>query len=305
MNTQDEQDPFQQLLRVLDLTPDGDDRFSAGSMELGWKRIYGGQVIAQALIAATRTVSSDRPVHSLHAYFLRPGDPEVPIILEVDRLRDGGSFSARHVRASQNGRAILTMSASFKTHEEGLTHYEPMEDVPAPEDLPSIPDLMDGQLSFLPDSVKQYWLKRRPLELRPIELAHYTGRDALPARQVLWLRAVLEGDHGKRQHGPNLNEPGIVAAIIAYLSDMTVLDTSLFPHGRSMFDPDLQIASIDHAMWFHRNPTIDDLRDWLLYQQISPAAARGCGLGQGGIYNRHGVRLASTAQEGLIRVRPS
>ncbi|MEO0497885.1 MAG: acyl-CoA thioesterase II [Pseudomonadota bacterium] len=300
MTTHTPQEPFQQLLNVLDLTPDGEDRFTAGSMNLGWQRIYGGQVIAQALMAATRTVAPDRQVHSLHAYFLRPGNPEVPIALEVDRLRDGGSFSARHVRASQDGRAILTMSASFKVHEQGLTHAEPMVAAPTPEELPSIPELMEGELSFLPDTMKQYWLKRRPLELRPIKLDHYISREPLDAQQHLWLRAVMEV-----VDGDTVAEPGLAAAIIAYLSDMTVLDTSLFPHGRSMFDRDLQIASIDHAMWFHRATTMDDLRDWLFYQQISPAAARGCGLGQGGIYRRNGERLASVAQEGLIRVRSS
>ncbi|MEO0636266.1 MAG: acyl-CoA thioesterase II [Pseudomonadota bacterium] len=298
------QPPFAQLLDVLDLRPAGDGRYEAGSMNLGWKRIYGGQVIAQALVAATRTVPEDRAVHSLHAYFLRPGDPEVPVTFEVDRLRDGGSFTARHARASQNGRAILTLSASFKTTEAGLSHHEPMVEAPAPEDLPSIPELMAEQLSFLPEHIKQYWLKRRPLELRPIGLDHYVSREPLPPTQNIWLRAVMDGLSG-HQTDEQKAEPGLAAAIIAYLSDMTLLDTSLFPHGRSIFNNDLQVASIDHAMWFHTSPTMEHLKDWLFYQQSSPASDRGTGLAMGGIYNREGRRLVSVAQEGLIRVRTS
>lgn len=305
------EEPFHQLLQVLDLTPDGDDAFTGKSMKLGWKRIYGGQVIAQALMAATRTVPGERPVHSLHAYFLRPGDPAQPIHFQVDRLRDGGSFSARHVRASQNGRAILTLSASFKSTEQGLTHTDPMQAAPTPEELPSIPELLEGQLSFLPEAIKQYWLKRRPLELRPIELRHYKTRDPLPPLQDIWVRVTLQEclvgarDTNLDTNLPEqaLSEPGLCAAILAYLSDMTLLDTSLFAHGRSIFDADLQVASIDHAMWFHVPAARNHLRDWLFYQQASPASGRGCGLAQGGIYTRDGLRLASVAQEGLIRLR--
>lgn len=291
--------PINELFDVLDLAPaEGDDVFTGNSMNLGWKRIYGGQVIAQALLAAHRSVPDDRFVHSLHCYFLRPGNPDEPITFEVDRLRDGSSFSTRHVRAVQNGKAILTLSASFKVDEQGLEHHAPMPGVPKPEELPDIPALLDGPLSFLPGPFKAYWLKRRPMELRPIDIAHYNSNDPLPPVQTLWLRAVMTESHIE-QH-----ESAVLAAVVlAYMSDMTLLDTSLFAHGRSMFDPQIQIASIDHAIWFHRKPSLADLANWVLYEQTSPASARACGVARGNIFTRDGVLLATTAQEGLIRLR--
>jgi acyl-CoA thioesterase-2 len=293
----DENEPIAALLKVLDLDDTGDDTFTGHSMNLGWQRIYGGQVIAQALIAGHRTVDENRFIHSLHCYFLRPGDPSEPITFEVDRLRDGGSFSARHVRAVQKGRAILTLSASFKIEEDGLTHQAKMPKVKPVEELPDIPALMSGKLSYLPEQIKSYWLKRRPMELRPISLDHYTTTNELPPEQTIWIRAVM-GSNFAAQHESRVT----AAAVLAYMSDMTLLDTSLFAHGKSIFDPQIQIASIDHAMWFHRAPDLQTLADWLLYDQHSPATARGCGSARGNLFARNGDLLATTAQEGLIRL---
>ncbi|MTI44018.1 acyl-CoA thioesterase-2 [Roseibium hamelinense] len=277
------------LLQILDLEPLEHNLFRGRSPQVGWQRVFGGQVIGQALVAASRTVVEDRSVHSLHGYFMRPGDPSVPIIYEVDRIRDGGSFTTRRVVAIQHGKAIFSMSASFQVAEEGLEHQIEMPDVPMPEALPSEQDLKEKFLSVAPENVRKYWERERPIELRPVDLTHYFSHKKLPPRQYVWVRAT----------GKLPDEPRIHQCVLAYASDMTLLDTSLFPHGKSVFSKSIQAASLDHAMWFHRPFRADD---WLLYATDSVSTSGSRGMNRGLIYTREGQLIASTAQEGLIRL---
>ncbi|WP_349363072.1 MAG: acyl-CoA thioesterase II [Roseitalea porphyridii] len=282
---------MQKVLSILDLEAVGDNHFQGRSPQSGWQRVFGGQVIGQALVAAQRTVPSDRHVHSLHCYFVRPGDPAVPIDYTVDRIRDGGSFATRRVLAEQDGKAIFAMSASFQVDEPGLDHHMPMPpEVPQPEALMGEKQLIDTFIDQVPENIRRYWMRERPIELRPVSLTHYISREKLPPVQHVWVRA----------NGPVPDDRAVQAAVLAYLSDMTLLDTSLFAHGRAIFDADLQVASLDHAMWFHRPDRLDD---WLLYAQDSPNASGGRGFTRGGLYTREGVLVASVAQEGLIRLR--
>lgn len=276
------------LLATLDLEPLEVNLFRGRSPAVGWQRVFGGLVIGQALVAAARTVA-DRPVHSLHAYFLRPGDPSVPIVYQVDRIRDGRSFTTRRVVAVQHGEPIFSMSASFHAAEaEALDHQIAIPAVPAPEALPGEAELKRSLTAGAPDNVRRYWERARPIELRPVDLRHYLSREKLAPEQRVWVRAT----------GPLPDDPVVHAAVLAYASDMTLLDTALFAHGRSVFDKDLQLASLDHAMWFHRPVRFDD---WMLYAQDSPAAGGGRGFNRGAIYDRAGRLVVSTAQEGLIR----
>ena len=280
------------LLDILDLEPLEHNLFRGRSPQVGWQRVFGGQVIGQALVAASRTVEEGRFVHSLHGYFMRPGDPSVPIIYEVDRIREGRSFTTRRVVAIQHGHAIFSMSASFQLPEEGLEHQAEMPDVPDPDELMSEDQLKQMVIaSAAPDSVKAYWQRERPIEMRPVSLKHYVSREPLDPVQHVWFRAT----------GPVPDQRAIQKCVLAYASDMTLLDTSLFAHGRSIFDRDLQVASLDHAMWFHRPVQVDQ---WLLYAQDSPNASGSRGFNRGSIFSRDGRLVASTAQEGLIRLRP-
>ena len=277
------------LLSILDLEPLEHNLFRGSSPQVGWQRVFGGQVIGQALVAAARTVEG-RIAHSLHGYFLRPGDPAVPILYEVDRIRDGRSFTTRRVAAIQHGRPIFSMEVSFQLAEAGLDHQIAMPAVPPPEELPSESDISSLYLEGAPESVRRYWERERPIELRPVDLRHYLGREALEPSQYVWVRAT----------GRLPDDPEIHRCVLAYASDMTLLDTALFPHGRMVFDPDLQAASLDHAMWFHRPFRADD---WLLYAEDSPSASGGRGFNRGSLFSRDGQLVASVAQEGLIRVR--
>ncbi|WP_425089275.1 acyl-CoA thioesterase II [Stappia sp.] len=278
------------LLSILDLEPLEHNLFRGMSPQVGWQRVFGGQVIGQSLVAASRTVPEERGVHSLHAYFLRPGDPAVPIIYEVDRIRDGGSFTTRRVVAIQHGHAIFSMSASFQKHEEGLEHQMTMPEVTAPEELPSEAELKEKFLAHAPEPVRRYWERDRPIELRPVDLTHYFSRKKLTPAQNVWVRASASLP----------DDPRIHSCVLAYASDMTLLDTALFAHGTSVFDPKLQVASLDHAMWFHRPFRADE---WLLYSEDSPSASGGRGFTRGALYDRAGHLVASVAQEGLIRMR--
>lgn len=277
------------LLETLELEPLERNLFRGRSPLTGWQRVYGGQVIGQALVAAWNTVT-DRHVHSLHGYFLRPGDPKVPIIYEVDRIRDGRSFTTRRVVAIQHGEAIFSMAASFQVDEDGLDHQFEMPDVPPPEDLPSERQLMEAYLDKAPENVRRYWQRERPIEIRPVELRHYVSAEELDPVQHVWIRATHALPDDPLLHG----------CVLAYASDMTLLDTSLFAHGKKVFDPDLLVASLDHAMWFHRPARADD---WLLYSQDSPNTSGARGLTRGSIFTRDGRLVASAAQEGLIRPR--
>lgn len=282
---------MQGLISILDLETLERNLFRGRSPQTGWQRVFGGQVIAQALVAANRTVDADRHVHSLHCYFMRPGDPAVPIIYEVDRIRDGKSFTTRRVVAIQHGQAIFSLSASFQIDEPGLEHQIEMpQDLPRPETLTSAKELIESFIDSVPESVRAYWERERPIEFKPVSLAHYTSREKLPPKQHIWIRTT----------GPVPDNRPLQAAVLAYLSDMTLLDTSLFAHGRAVFDEDLQVASLDHAMWFHRPNALDD---WLLYTQDSPNTSGGRGFTRGSIYASDGTLVASMAQEGLIRLR--
>ncbi|MFB9949767.1 acyl-CoA thioesterase II [Rhizobium puerariae] len=277
-----------QLIATLDLEKLEENLYRGLSPEVGWQRVFGGQVIAQALMAAQRTVQADRFVHSLHAYFMRPGDPAVPILYQVERIRDGSSFTTRRVVAVQHGKAIFSMSASFQVEEEGYEHQIDMPSVTQPEDLMGEKEFKALFLEHAPESVRRYWDRERPIEVRPTSLLHYLTRDKLEPRQDIWVRTV----------GAVPADRHYQAAVLAWLSDMTLLDASLYPHGISIFDPALQAASLDHAMWFHRPFPFDD---WLLYTQDSPSASGARGMTRGSIYSRSGTLIASVAQEGLIR----
>lgn len=279
---------IEQLIRTLDIEPIEVNLFRGSSPQVGWQRVFGGQVIAQALVAAQRTVESDRHVHSLHAYFMRPGDPSVPIIYQVERLRDGGSFSTRHVLAIQHGKAIFTLSASFQLDEPGFDHQIPMPTVPAPEELPGEEEIKERFLAQAPVALRRYWQSDRAIEIRPQSFKHYISDDKLEPQQNVWVRAK----------GPVPDDRLTQAAVLAYLSDMTLLDASLYAHGTSIFDQSIQVASLDHAMWFHRPFKLDD---WILYAQDSPSASGARGMTRGSLFTRSGELIASVAQEGLIR----
>jgi acyl-CoA thioesterase II len=280
--------PMDGLVATLDLEKLEENLFRGLSPQIGWQRVFGGQVIAQALAAAQRTVEPDRFVHSLHAYFMRPGDPAIPIIYEVDRIRDGKSFTTRRVVAIQHGQAIFSLSASFQLDEDGFEHQMPMPDVPTPEELKVEGGILERYLENAAEPIRSYWLRPRPIEFCPAFPDDYFSRKRLEPVQCVWVRTT----------GPVPDDRRLRSAILAYLSDMTLLDTSLYAHGTSVFDNNLQVASLDHAMWFHRDFQLDD---WLLYVQDSPSAFGARGMTRGNLYSRSGVLIASMAQEGLIR----
>ena len=275
------------LLEILDLEVLEHNLFRGISPQVGWQRVYGGLVVGQALMAASRTVE-ERQVHSMHGYFLRPGDPAAPIVYEVDRIRDGRSFTTRRVVALQHGRAIFSMAASYQIAEPGFEHQFEMPEVPTPESLPSESELKAMFIDKVPENVRRYWERERPIELRFVDLSRYIERTARPPVQNVWFRAT----------GPLPDDPRVHQCVLGYASDMTLLDTSLLAHGRSIFDKDLMLASLDHAIWFHRPFSADD---WLLYAQDSPNTSGARGFNRGSIYSRDGTLVASVAQEGLIR----
>jgi len=283
---------IENLLSILDLERLEVNLFRGRSPRVGWQRVFGGQVIGQALVAAIRTVEEDRPAHSLHGYFIRPGDPEAPIIYQVDRYRDGRSFTTRHVVAIQHGRPIFTMTASFHRREEGaFAHQMPMPPAPDPEDLPDERMLLERFAERMPENMRHYFSRERPIELRFCEPDRLM--DPQPGddwQQNVWFRAT--------QKLPD--DPALHQCVLAYASDMTLLDTSLVPHGRNIFDRSLMVASLDHALWLHRPFRADE---WLLYAQDSPFMDGGRGFNRGLIYTRDGRLVASVAQEGLIRIR--
>ncbi|MBY3219771.1 MULTISPECIES: acyl-CoA thioesterase II [Rhizobium] len=276
------------LLSTLDLEPIEVDIFRGRSPKVGWQRVFGGQVIGQALMAAQRTIDSERFVHSLHAYFMRPGDPSVPIIYQAERIRDGSSFNTRRVVAIQHGKAIFALSASFQVEEPGFEHQIAMPEVEMPEALLGEQQIKEQYLAHAPEAIRKYWQRERPIEIRPVSLTHYFSDRKLDPKQDVWVRAT----------GPVPDDRLYQAAVLAYLSDMTLLDTSLYAHGTSIFDQSLQVASLDHSMWFHKPCKLDD---WLLYTQDSPSASGARGLTRGSLFTRSGSLIASVAQEGLIR----
>jgi acyl-CoA thioesterase-2 len=266
--------------------------FRGRSPQVGWQRVFGGQVIGQALVAACRTVDgiAERPPHSLHAYFLLAGDPKVPIIYEVDRIRDGRSFTTRRVLAIQHGQAIFTMSVSFHTAESGLNHQAEMPEVPGPELLPSDTEIRQRVLPMMPEPIRRYFERERPIELRPVEFERYLGKKFPGGRFNVWIRTT----------GPLPDTAAIHQCVLAYASDLMLLDSALIPHGRTVFEKTIMAASLDHALWFHRPFKADE---WLLYAQDSPNAGGARGFARGLIFTRDGTLVASVAQEGLLRER--
>jgi acyl-CoA thioesterase-2 len=267
--------------------------FRGSSRDLGGKSVFGGQVAGQALMAATRTVEPERRAHSLHGYFLRPGDMDSAIVYEVDNIRDGRSFATRRVQAIQHGRPIFSMLASFHIAEIGYTHQMTMPDVPGPEGLASHDELRRewvGALHRVPESLRESVGREVAIDLRPVTPWNMLAPDKREAIQYQWFKtkAGLPDD------------PGLHRAVLTYASDFNLLATWLFPHGVSYFTPGLQMASIDHALWIHRDLRVDD---WLLYAMDSPGAQDARGLSRGLIFNLSGELVASVAQEGLIRQR--
>lgn len=280
------------LLATLDLEPLEDNLFRGARGHEGWQRVFGGQVLGQALMAAARTVDVGRTVHSLHGYFLLAGDPSRPIVYDVERIRDGGSFTTRRVKAIQHGRPIFSMSSSFHKSEPGFDHQTSMPEVPPPEELPNPKDIIAQLIDALPQSMRSYWSRERPIDMRVVDVSRYLTRDKKTPLQHIWIRA----------NGTLPDDPAVHQAVLAYASDFTLLDTALIAHGKLLFDADVQLASLDHALWYHRPFRADE---WLLYVQDSPSAFGARGFCRGSIFARNGTLIASVVQEGLMRQRSS
>ena len=279
------------LINLLSLETLEDNLFRGQSRDLGGKSVFGGQVISQALVAAARTVENRLP-HSLHAYFLRPGDMERAIVYEVDRVRDGRSFAARRAQAIQHGRPILSMIASFQAEDEGLEHQTPMPDVPAPEQLRDQFDLRKEWLEQtgkdVPPRYQKAFLRSLPIEFRHVNPWNVLDPDVREPKQFIWFKAA----------GNLPDEQLIHRAVLAYASDFNLLSTALLPHGKSWFSKEMAVASIDHAMWFHRDVKADD---WMLYAMDSPTSQGARGFSLGMIFSRGGELIASVTQENLMR----
>jgi acyl-CoA thioesterase II len=278
------------LLKLLRLERIEDNIFRGESRDLGGDQVFGGQVLGQALSAAHHTVDvGDRIAHSLHAYFLRRGDVRAPIVYEVDRARDGGSFSVRRVVAIQHGRPILNLAASFHKREEGLSHQAEMPEVDGPDGLRDVTQVAPEILERLPDKLRRYLSAKRPFEFRPVRPMDFRQPSRLPPVKHLWIKAVdrLPDDLSLHQN------------LLAYVSDYELLGAAILPHGLTFGQGNLQMASLDHALWFHREFRVDD---WLLYACDSPDASGARGFARGRFFTREGTLIASAAQEGLIRV---
>jgi acyl-CoA thioesterase-2 len=283
-----------QLVQQLELERIEENLFRGQSQDLGWGRVFGGQVLGQALSAAVQTVPATRKVHSLHSYFLRPGDVNKPIVYEVDRIRDGGSFTTRRVVAIQSGVAIFNMQASFHADEVGFDHQDVMPEVPPPDGLKSERERLELRTKHWSEAMRARVLSERPFELRPVDPNDdpfvTTPR---PPKRAIWLRAVDRLAVEEALHG----------CLLAYVSDFSFVSTALLPHGVNwMSTPGLQIASLDHIMWFHRPFRVDE---WLLYDIESPSARGARGLVRGRVFTQDGRLVATTAQEGLLRQRPT
>ena len=292
MTAQLPSDPVAQMIATLNLADAGgarttEDISTGPSQWMPHGRVYGGQVLAQSVVAATRTVVDDRFIHSLHGYFLRPGDIDLPITFSVDRLRDGRSFSTRRVQAFQKGEPIFSMIASFQIADAGLDHQLDMPtDLPQPEDLPSAAELVGA----IDHPRAQYWAKARPFDMRHVgSPIYFKVEGEHVAYQAVWLKAL----------SPLPADQALHTAALAYVSDYTILESIYRRHGISWAHPGLSSASLDHAMWFHRPARVDE---WMLYVQESPSAQGGRGLALGRIYSRDGSLLATVAQEGMVRV---
>ncbi|MCU5771994.1 acyl-CoA thioesterase II [Erwiniaceae bacterium BAC15a-03b] len=281
---------LQNLLNLLNLEKLEEGLFRGQSEDLGLRQVFGGQVVGQALYAAKQTVPAERIIHSFHSYFLRPGDSQKAIIYDVETLRDGNSFSARRVSAIQNGQPIFYMTASFQAPESGYEHQNSMPSVPGPETLPSETDIAHQLAEFIPEKAREKFLAEKPLEMRPVKFHNpLQGHVDEPVRQV-WFRA----------NGPMPADPGIHQYLLGYASDFNFLPVALQPHGKGFLEPGMQIATIDHSMWFHRP---FDLNQWLLYSVESTSASGARGFVRGQFYTQDGTLVASTVQEGVMRLR--
>jgi len=276
------------LLKLLELERIEDRIFRGESRDLGGARVFGGQVLGQALTAASYTVQG-RSVHSLHAYFLVGGDVNAPIVYEVELARDGKSFSNRRVVAIQHGQPIFNMTASFQVPEKGLEHSAPLPQVPGPEGLPDVRELVPAVLEKIPEKMRRFLTHERPFEFRPVEPIHVIAPPrAAPVRHI-WVKTV-----DKLPDDADLHRN-----VLAYVSDYQLVSTATLPHGIHFAEGNVQLASLDHAMWFHRPFRVDE---WLLYAMESPNASGGRGLALGRFFTRDGALVASTAQEGVVRV---
>ena len=278
------------LVNLLTLEPIEENLFRGSSQDLGFRQLFGGQVLGQSLSAMSQTVEDARHVHSMHGYFLRPGDAGLPVVYQVDRVRDGGSFSTRRVTAIQKGQPIFTSSASFQYDEGGFEHQTTMPDVVGPENLPSELDMMRLRAHLIPESMREKLLCAKPIEFRPV-----VGEDPFNPKvtdpiKYVWFRA----------DGTLPDTPALHKYLLAYASDFGLLTTSLLPHGKGVWQNDMQVASLDHALWFHADLRADD---WLLYAMDSPWAGNSRGFSRGSVYNLAGQLVASVTQEGLIRHR--
>jgi acyl-CoA thioesterase-2 len=279
---------LEDLITLLKLERIEDNIFRGASRDIGSPQVFGGQVLGQALSAAQHTVEG-RVAHSLHAYFLRRGDMNAPIIYEVDRARDGGSFSNRRVVAIQHGRPILNLAASFQNPEEGLSHHAEMPDVPAPDGLKDLTHLASDELDKIPVKLRRFMTDQRPFEFRPVEQEELDEPAGRPPVKHVWVRAVDNVPDGTALH----------QNLLAYVSDFELLATSTKPHALSFTRGNVILASLDHALWFHRPFRMDD---WLLYSMDSPSASGARGFARGQFFAQDGTLVASTTQEGLVRV---
>lgn len=276
------------LLHLLRLERIEDNFFRGESRDIGSAQVFGGQVLGQALSAAHHTVE-DRTAHSLHAYFLRRGDMEAPILYEVDRARDGGSFSVRRVVAVQHGRPIFNLAVSFQQLEQGLEHQADMPDVAGPDGLQDSTELAPEILERIPQKMRRYLTHERPFEFRPVRPVNFSEPEVLPPIKHIWIKAV----------DTLPDEASVHQTLLAYVSDYELLGTSTLPHGLAFGAGHVQMASLDHAVWFHRKFRIDE---WLLYTMDSPNASGARGLARGQFFTESGTLVASTAQEGLVRL---
>ncbi|HVG63222.1 MAG TPA: acyl-CoA thioesterase II [Hyalangium sp.] len=282
---------LEDLLALLELEPIEENLFRGRSQDLGFRQLFGGQVLGQALSAGSKTVSPERHVHSLHGYFLRPGDASLPVVYTVDRVRDGGSFTTRRVVAIQKGEPIFTMMASFQGEEPGVTHQAQMPQVPGPEGLSTDIELLRRHADRIPERVRDKFLGDKPIEMRPVAARDLFAPQPTEPIKYVWFKA----------NGEMPEDPQVHRYLLTYASDFNLISTAMLPHGLSVMQPGLQIASLDHTLWFHGSLHVND---WLLYAMESPWAGNARGLAHGRIFTRDGRLVASVSQEGLLRQRP-
>lgn len=280
---------LQKVIELLDLDYIEQNHYLATSPNEGWQRVYGGQVIGQALVAASRTVDEDRHAHSLHGYFLRAGDTSIPILYKVDRIRDGRSFTTRRVVAVQRGSPIFSMSISFQVQEPGLNHQFPKPDAPDPDDLIDEDEIRREQAKNWPPEFQENYSNSSAIQIRPVDPLDLMHPQAKDPQQMVWMKTREQLPDDQRLH----------QCALAYLSDWSLLDTATLPHAISFLQDNVQMASLDHAMWFHRAFRADE---WLLYVQDSPSSSGARGFNRGLIYNQAGDLVASSTQEGLMRM---